>query len=159
MIRKAGPEDFDAIWPLLRGVFRAGETYAVDPAITKEEALTYWITTARATYVVEKDGQTLGTYYIRTNQPGGGAHICNCGYIVAPEARGQGLAAQMCEASQEQARALGYSAMQFNFVLASNAGAVRLWHKLGFQTVGTIPEAFKHPQLGMVDAFVMHKAL
>lgn len=159
MIRKAGPEDFDAIWPLLRGVFRAGETYAVDPAITKEEALSYWITTARATYVVEKDGQTLGTYYIRTNQPGGGAHICNCGYIVAPEARGQGLAAQMCEASQEQARALGYSAMQFNFVLASNAGAVRLWHKLGFQTVGTIPDAFKHPQLGMVDAFVMHKAL
>ncbi len=159
MIRKAGPEDFDAIWPLLRGVFRAGETYAVDPAITKEEALSYWITTARATYVVEKDGQTLGTYYIRTNQPGGGAHICNCGYIVAPEARGQGLAAQMCEASQEQARTLGYSAMQFNFVLASNAGAVRLWHKLGFQTVGTIPDAFKHPQLGMVDAFVMHKAL
>jgi len=134
-------------------------TYAIDPSISRDAALDYWITQPAATYVAEGQDGIIGTYYIRTNQPGGGAHICNCGYIVSPKARGQGVAAQMCTASQEQAAALGYKAMQFNFVLASNDGAVRLWHKLGFATVGTIPDAFDHPAKGMVDAYIMHKAL
>ncbi|MEY1556024.1 N-acetyltransferase family protein [Yoonia sp. R2331] len=156
MIRAAAPSDHDAIWALLEPVFRAGETYAVDPAISRDDALAYW-TGGAACYVTEVDGAIVGTYYIRTNQPGGGAHVCNCGYVVGDAARGRGLAGQMCEASQEQARALGYRAMQFNFVLASNAGAVRLWRRLGFETVGTIPAAFDHPKLGMVDAYVMYK--
>ncbi len=159
IIRKARDGDFDAIWPLLRDVFRAGDTYAVDPQISKADAKIYWMTSAAATYVAETEQGLAGTYYIRTNQPGGGAHICNCGYIVSPDARGQGVAAQMCLASQEQAAALGYLAMQFNFVLASNTGAVRLWHRLGFETVGTIPDAFHHPAQGPVDAFVMYKRL
>jgi ribosomal protein S18 acetylase RimI-like enzyme len=158
-IRRAERQDFDAIWPLLRDVFRAGETYAVDQKITKAVAQRYWMTQARATYVAEGPEGIVGTYYIKTNQPGGGAHICNCGYIVHKDARGQGLAALMCEHSQSEAVALGYRAMQFNFVLASNAAAVRLWHRLGFVTLGTIPNAFDHPKLGFVDAFVMHKAL
>ncbi|WP_342076214.1 N-acetyltransferase [Yoonia sp. SS1-5] len=158
-IRLATDADFDALWPLLRATFRAGDTYAVDPQISREAAFDYWMTQPAATYVAEGPDGIAGTYYIRTNQPGGGAHICNCGYIVAEAARGQGLAAQMCITSQQQAAALGYQAMQFNFVLASNAGAVRLWHRLGFDTVGTIPAAFNHPQAGMVDAFVMYKRL
>jgi ribosomal protein S18 acetylase RimI-like enzyme len=158
-IRAAQDADFDALWPLLRDVFRAGTTYAVDPAITRDEAYTYWMASPAATYVAEDNGRLLGTYYIRQNQPGGGAHICNCGYIVAPEARGQGIAQQMCEASQDQARALGFQAMQFNFVLESNAGAVRLWARLGYMTIGTIPDAFDHPEQGMVRAFIMYKAL
>ena len=158
-IRLAGPEDFDQVWPLLRDVFRAGDTYAVDPDISRDAALAYWMTQAAATYVATDEGRVVGTYYIKTNQAGGGAHICNCGYIVAPAARGQGLAAQMCLPSQDQARAMGYLAMQFNFVLASNAGAVRLWHRLGFATIGTIPDAFRHPEQGFVAAHVMHKRL
>lgn len=144
---------------MLRDVFAAGDTYAVDPAISKVDALAYWMTQARATYLAEGPAGIIGTYYIKTNQSGGGAHICNCGYIVSPAARGQGVAAQLCVHSQQEARALGYRAMQFNFVLASNDGAVRLWHRLGFETVGTIPDAFDHPQQGMVDAFVMYKRL
>lgn len=158
-IRLARDSDFDAIWPILRDVFRAGETYAVDPQISRDDCLDYWMMTPAATFVAEEGGAILGTYYIRTNQPGGGAHICNCGYVVAEAARGQGLARRMCQHSQLEARTLGYRAMQFNFVLASNVGAVRLWHKLGFQTVGTIPDAFHHPQEGMVDALVMYKRL
>ena len=158
-IRLAGPEDFDQVWPLLRDVFRAGDTYAVDPDISHDAALAYWMTQAAATYVATDEGRVVGTYYIKTNQAGGGAHICNCGYIVSPDARGQGIAKQLCLHSQVAAAALGYRAMQFNFVLSSNAGAVRLWHKLGFVTVGTIPEAFDHPEQGMVDAFVMYKRL
>ena len=158
-IRRAERQDFDAIWPLLRDVFRAGDTYAVDQEITKADAQIYWMTQARATYVAEGPEGIVGTYYIKTNQPGGGAHVCNCGYIVSKEAQGQGIAALMCEHSQGEAVALGYRAMQFNFVLASNTGAVRLWHRLGFVTLGTIPNAFDHPKLGYVDAFVMYKAL
>lgn len=158
-IRRAERKDFDLIWPLLQPVFSAGDTYAVDPLITKNEAQALWMDQAVATYVAEAHGQIVGTYYIKTNQQGGGAHVCNCGYIVSAPARGQGIAARLCLHSQEEARALGYRAMQFNFVLASNAGAVRLWHNLGFCTVGTIPDAFDHPALGFVDALVMHKTL
>ncbi|ARU00319.1 GNAT family N-acetyltransferase [Yoonia vestfoldensis] len=159
IIRLATKADFPALWPILRDVFRAGTTYAVDPAISRDAAYDYWMQQPAATYVALADDAVVGTYYLRTNQPGGGAHICNCGYIVAPAARGQGLAAQMCLHSQDQARAMGYLAMQFNFVLASNAGALRLWQRLGFATIGTIPDAFRHPEQGFVAAHVMHKRL
>lgn len=158
-IRLASAEDAIGIWTLLQPVFRDGTTYAIDPAISREDALAYWMDLPTATYVVEEAGAIVGTYYIKTNQQGGGRHVCNCGYIVGQAARGQGLAAKMCAASQEQALGLGYEAMQFNFVLASNAGAVRLWHRLGFETVGIIPKAFKHPDLGLVAAHVMFKWL
>ncbi len=158
-VRPATEADFAALWPVLRDVFRDGTTYAVDPAITFDAARTYWIDQPRATYVVTDGKRIGGTYYIRTNQQGGGAHVCNCGYIVDPLLRGQGLAALMCAHSQDAARALGYLAMQFNFVLTSNAGAVRLWDRLGFATVGRIPGGFRHPTLGLVDALVMHKWL
>ena len=158
-IRPATPADADAVWGLLAPVFRSGETYAVDPNISKEAALSYWMDQPRAVFVAEIERRIVGTYYIKTNQSGGGDHICNCGYIVDPAARGQGVAAKMCEHSQVAARDLGYTAMQFNFVLASNAGAVRLWQRLGFGIVGTIPSAFRHPSDGHVDAHVMYKAL
>lgn len=158
-IRPATSTDADGVWALLKPVFRAGDTYAIDPAISRGEALAYWMDQPAATYVVEQAGTIIGTYYIKTNQQGGGSHVCNCGYSVGQAARGQGLAAQMCAASQVQARSLGYRAMQFNFVLESNAGAVRLWHRLGFTTVGTIPRAFDHPAQGLISAHVMFKWL
>lgn len=158
-IRLAEARDADAIWSLLEPVFSAGDTYAIDPAITRGEALRYWMDQPAACYVAQEAVEILGTYYIRTNQQGGGGHVCNCGYIVGEAARGRGLAAQMCAASQTQAIALGYRAMQFNFVLASNRGAVHLWQKLGFDIVGTIPKAFEHPTQGLVPAHVMYKWL
>jgi len=159
MIRLATAEDADGIWALLQEAFRPGDTYAIDPDINRADALALWCDLPAATYVVDQGGAIVGTYYIKTNQQGGGAHVCNCGYIVGVTARGQGLATQMCKASQTQARGLGYTAMQFNFVLTSNTGAVRLWDRLGFATVGRIPAAFDHPAEGLVDALVMHKPL
>ncbi|SFR35860.1 Ribosomal protein S18 acetylase RimI [Yoonia tamlensis] len=157
-LRAARADDWDAIWPLLRDVFRAGTTYAVDPQITKADARVYWMGAA-ACYVAESPDGIVGTYYIKTNQAGGGAHICNCGYIVGSAARGQGLARKMCAHSQDAARAMGYLAIQFNFVLASNHVAVRLWRDMGFAVLGTIPDAFVHPSEGMVAAHIMHKPL
>lgn len=158
-IRLAREDDFEALWPMLREVIRAGDTYAIDPGLSRDRVFSLWMEAPRATYVVEADGELLGTYYIKTNQQGGGAHVCNCGYIVAAEAQGQGLAARMCVHSQDEARKLGYKAMQFNFIVETNLGALHLWQKLGFETVGRLPGAFDHPDVGLVDAFVMYKWL
>lgn len=158
-IRAATRGDFDRIWPIFREIVAAGETYAYPRDTTKAQARALWMDAPRATYVCEAGGEILGTYYIKTNQAGPGDHVCNCGYMVAAAARGRGLATAMCEHSQALARRLGYEAMQFNFVAASNAGAVRLWTRLGFATVGRLPKAFRHPSKGYVDALVMYKWL
>ncbi|MBC7133104.1 MAG: GNAT family N-acetyltransferase [Roseovarius sp.] len=158
-IRPARAEDFDAVWPILRRVFRAGDTYAVDPGIGPEAARALWFEAPRATWLAEAGGAVLGSYYLKTNQAGGGAHVCNAGYIVAEAARGRGVARAMCAHSQAEARAMGYLAMQFNFVVSTNTGAIALWQALGFDTVGRLPRAFRHPAAGLVDALVMFKWL
>ena len=159
IIRQATNTDFDAIWPIFHQIVSAGDSYAYPPDTNQNQAQQLWIEVPAATYVVEQDGQILGTYYIKTNQQGPGAHVCNCGYMVADAARGRGLATAMCEHSQKIAVEMGYSAMQFNFVASTNMGAVRLWQKLGFEAVGRLPKAFSHPAEGFVDALVMYKWL
>ena len=158
-IREASKEDLNDIWPIFHEVVSTGETYAYPQDTTKDQALDIWLTTPRKTFVFEENGKVLGTYYLKTNQGGPGSHVCNCGYMVSSQARGKGIATSMCKHSQEVAKELGYKAMQFNFVASSNEGAVRLWTKLGFETVGTLPKAFNHPSQGYVDALVMYKWL
>jgi ribosomal protein S18 acetylase RimI-like enzyme len=144
---------------MLKPVFAAGETYAVDRLISADAARAMRRDAPAATFVAETDGQIIGTYFIKTNAMGGGAHVCNCGYVVSEAAQGQGVARGMCEHSQVMARDMGYKAMQFNMVVATNVGAVALWRKLGFETVGTLPRAFDHPSAGLTDGYVMFKAL
>jgi L-amino acid N-acyltransferase YncA len=158
-IRLATREDFDQIWPIFHEIASSGETYGYPRNINKDQAFNIWMDIPRQTYVLEEAGRILGTYYIKTNQAGPGDHVCNCGYMVSSSARGQGLATYMCEHSQEEAKRLGYKAMQFNFVASSNKGAVHLWTKLGFETVGRIPRAFNHPYKGFIDVLVMYKWL
>ena len=158
-IREVIDGDFDDIWPIFHAIVNKGDTYAYPHDTNKEQAQNLWLEIPLATYVVEKSGVILGTYFIKTNQTGAGEHVCNCAYMVAPAAQGQGLATLMCQHSQRQALELGYKAMQFNFVAASNTGALKLWQKLGFATVGCLPKAFLHPQLGYIDAMVMYKWL
>ena len=158
-IREATINDFDSIWPIFHEIVKVGETYAYPVDTSKQEAIKFWLDSPRKTFVFEASGVVLGTYFIKTNQAGPGDHVCNCGYMVAPLARGRGLATAMCEHSLGVAKALGYKAMQFNFVAESNEGAVRLWRKLGFETVGCLPKAFAHPKLGYVNALVMYKWL
>jgi L-amino acid N-acyltransferase YncA len=158
-IREATGEDFAQIWPFFHEIVAAGETYGYPRDLTEDQARKIWMDAARKTFVLEEDGRIVGSYFIKTNQSGPGDHVCNCGYMVSAEARGRGLASAMCEHSQDIARALGYKAMQFNFVVSSNEGAVRLWTKLGFATVGRVPRAFRHPTQGYVDALIMYKWL
>lgn len=158
-IRPYEDADLDSVWLIFESIVSKGETYAYDPATDRAGAFDLWIKKPQQTFVADVSGTILGTYYIKPNQPGLGAHVCNCGYMVAEPARGQGIATAMCLHSQEIARSLGYQAMQFNLVVSTNEGAVRLWQKLGYEIVGTIPGGFNHVRHGFVDAFVMYKRL
>lgn len=159
-IRKAESSDAGAILGIIMPVIREGATYALDPAMGEAEALAYWLGADRETFVaVDADGSLLGSYYLRQNQPGGGAHVSNCGYMTAATARGRGVARRMCAHSLQLAQQRGYRAMQFNFVVSTNVGAIALWQKLGFVVVGRLPGAFAHPAAGYVDALVMFRSL
>jgi GNAT superfamily N-acetyltransferase len=148
-----------AIWAIIGPVFRAGETYSIDPDITEDAAIAYWMGADKEAFVAEDAGEIVGTYYIRPNQGGGGRHVCNCGYMTSAAATGRGVARAMCGHSLEHARARGYRAMQFNFVVSTNVRAVQLWEAFGFAIVGRLPLAFQHPVHGFVDALVMFQAL
>ena len=158
LIRPATPADVTAIWAIIGPTIRAGETYTLDRNMTEAEALAYWFGADKAVFVAEAEGAVLGTYYLRANQAGGGAHVANCGYMTAGSATGRGVARAMAEHSLAEARDRGFRAMQFNFVVSSNVRAVALWQDMGFAVVGRLPEVFDHPALGYVDALVMFRA-
>lgn len=158
-IRLAQERDADSIWRILEPVLRAGETYALPRDWSRDEALAFWFFAGHEVFVAEDEGNVVGTYYLHANQRGGGAHVANCGYVTATDAAGRGVATAMCLHSLEHAAKRDFRAMQFNLVLSSNTRAVALWQRLGFDIVGTIPAAFDHPRLGLVDAFVMYRKL
>lgn len=159
LIRPVRPDDGPAIWSVIGPTIAAGETNAIDRHTTETEGLAWWLGKDHEVFVAEEDGAILGTYYIRPNQGGGGRHVCNGGYITGADARGRGVARAMCEHSLNHARAQGYRAMQFNFVVSTNERAVKLWQSLGFAIVGRLPGAFDHPAHGYVDALVMFRTL
>ncbi len=158
-IRPAEPRDHDQIWSILAPVIRAGETYALPRDMSRDAAIGYWLGPDRQTFVAEEGGQVLGTYYLRANQAGGGAHVANCGYLTAASAQGRGIARAMCEHSLQTAREAGFRAMQFNFVISTNVRAIRAWEGMGFEVVGRLPGAFEHPSEGFVDALVLYRTL
>lgn len=159
IVRPATDADRPAILNIVSPVLAAGETYAVDRTLDAEGVAAYWFMPVHEVFVAEADGQILGTYYLMANQGGGGAHVANCGYMTAASAQGRGVARQMCEHSLKRARERGFRAMQFNHVVSSNRRAVELWHKLGFEIVGTLPGAFHHPVHGYVDSYVMFRSI
>jgi L-amino acid N-acyltransferase YncA len=159
VIRAASARDSDAIWKILEPVIRNGDTYTLPEDMKREDALAYWQAAGHEVFVAADGGEILGTYYLRANQQARGAHVANCGYMTAPWASGRGVARSMCQHSLEHAKARGFRAMQFNFVVSSNERAVRLWQGMGFEIVGRLPGAFVHPVLGAVDALVMYRHL
>jgi ribosomal protein S18 acetylase RimI-like enzyme len=158
-IRPFEPRDRDALWRVLEPVFRAGETYAIDPDIPREDALAYWCGPGRQVFSAVIDGRLVGSYFLARNQMGGGSHVCNCGFVTDPDQHGRGIARSMLAHALASARSAGFRAMQFNFVISSNLRAVALWERAGFKIVGRLPGAFNHPKEGYVDALVMHKPL
>jgi ribosomal protein S18 acetylase RimI-like enzyme len=158
-IRPAAQSDDDSIWRVIEPAFRAGETYPLPRDISRVDAIAYWRAPGHEVFVAEEGNQIVGTYYLRSNNRGGGSHVANCGYVVATDASRRGVARAMCADSLERARERGFTAMQFNFVISSNVRAVDLWQRCGFAIVGTLPGAFAHPTRGFVEAYVMYRKL
>ena len=168
-IRAAIDADCDAVWSIFHEVIAAGDTYAVDPNISREDALAYWFASGTHTYVAEINRESVGeadsfptpagTYILRPNQSGGGSHVANAGFMVSASARGRGIGRAMAEHCLSEARRLGFRAMQFNYVISTNTAAIRLWQDLGFEIVGTLANAFRHPDKGYVDVYVMYRSL
>jgi ribosomal protein S18 acetylase RimI-like enzyme len=158
-IRRGTDADKDAIWAIIEPILRAGETYALPSRWNRGEALAYWHAPGHSVFVAEAGDDVLGTYFLHPNQMGGGSHVANCGYMTSPRATGRGVARAMCAHSLDYAASQGFTAMQFNFVVATNLRAIDLWTSFGFEIVGTLPGAFRHPKSGIVDALVMFRTL
>jgi len=160
VVRPATPDDWPGIWPIVEAVIRAGETYTLARDMPETEARSFWMRAAPAVVLVAVDGdQVLGSAKVLANQMGPGAHVANASFMVGPAARGRGVGRALGEAALDQARALGFGAMQFNAVVEANRAAVALWQSLGFEIIGTVPEAFDHPTEGLVGLHVMHRTL
>ena len=158
-IRKATAEDNSQVWEIIKEVISKGDTYTFDPSSSKETMLNFWYGPDRHTYVAIDNGKIVGTFMIRDNQPGLGAHVANGSYMVSESASGKGIGKKMGEFSLAEAKRLGYKAMQFNIVIKSNVRAVNLWQNLGFKIIGEIPDAFNHKQNGLTNAYIMYRKL
>ena len=158
-IRRAEESDFEAIWNIFHQVVQKGDTYSFDPKTSKEQARELWMADGIDTFVAIDDGAIRGTYMMKPNQPGLGSHVANAGFMVDPEWHGRGMGSAMCGHALEEAKKMGYSAMQFNFVVSTNEGAIELWKRFGFEIVGTLPRAFRHLEQGYIDAYVMYREL
>ena len=157
--RIASNKDEEALWGILEPMVRQGGTYVFSLDKSKKSMMGYWMGADKVTFVVENEGVVVGTFYLKANQEGLGDHICNAGFVVSRDAEGQGVGRWMGEFAQAAAQSRGFLAMQFNFVIQSNQKAVHLWKSLGFSVIGEIPEAYRHPELGLVPALIFHKKL
>jgi GNAT superfamily N-acetyltransferase len=152
--------DWTEVWPIVRQIVRAADTFAYDPAMTESEARAIWIESPPGLTVVATDGnRILGSAKMAPNRPGPGSHVATASFMVADEARGRGVGKALCRFALDWAHQQGFAGMQFNAVAASNVGAIALYRQLGFEIVGTVPGAFAHPTLGRVGLHIMYRAL
>jgi len=159
-IREYTDSDWPFVWTIFQEVVSAGDTYAYDSEWSSEQAREVWVDVAPGHTVVACEGsRVLGTAKMGPNRPGPGSHVATASFMVAADARGRGVGRALGEHALSWAKEQGYAAMQFNAVVASNQAAVRLWQELGFQIIGTVPEAFAHPTLGRVGLHIMHRFL
>ena len=159
-IRPAGEQDFEAMWSIFSTHVAAGDSYPFTTATSREAAYAYWLGAGMTSFVATSGGaRVLGMYRLLSNQVGRGHHVGNASFMVSPSAQGAGVGRLLGEHCLAEARAQGFLAMQFNHVVSTNTAAIRLWKKLGFSIVGTLPKAFRHRRLGYVDAYVMYQLL
>lgn len=158
-IREATATDYDGIWEIFEIVIKTGDTYAFAPDTPKADLQKFWFAPGMTTFVAEENGRIVASYFIKSNQPGLGAHICNCGYMVHPNQRGKGIGRLLCEHSLQTAKQSGYKGMQYNIVVSTNTKAINLWKRCGFRITGTIPKGFDHQKLGYVDAYIMYREI
>jgi len=159
IIRKTEKEDFSRVWEIFKQVIEEREYYTYDEHTPRVYIEENWINEENLSYVAKIEGEIAGVYIVRPNQPGHGKHIANAAYMVDNRFRNHGIGRKLGEHSLLAAKEVGYHAMQYNFVVSTNVGAIKLWQSLGFDIIGTIPEAFHHFEKGYVDAHIMYRKL
>lgn len=159
IIRQMAKDEFDKVWPFYSAIIRAGKTYSYPPDLTFEQGRDIWFAEGKTPFIAEIDGEAVGTFYLRSNQLGLGDHVANGGFMVAPQHIGKGYGTQMGEAMVEEARKAGYHGMQFNFIVVDNEPSLRVWKKLGFEIVGTVPDAFRHSEKGLMSVHILYRKL
>lgn len=157
IIKQANETDYKGIWKIFSAVVKTGDTYVFNPDTPESSLKTYWLADTMDTFVAVENDEIVGTYFIKPNQPGLGSHIANCGYMVSPNHRGEGIGELLCEHSLGIAKEKGYYGIQFNIVVSTNTVAVKLWQKLGFRIIGTTPKGFRHAELGLVNTYIMFR--
>ncbi len=158
-VRPAEEADQDAIWEIVKEVIAEGSTYVFYPDSSRQKMLSYWLALDKKVYVVIWKEQIVATFTIKPNLPDRASHVANASYMVSPQHAGKGIGEFIGRYSLDEARRLGYKAMQFNIVIKSNEKAVNLWKKIGFRIIGEVPNAFQHPKLGMTNAYIMYQEL
>lgn len=162
LFRIAAEDDWPQIWPVFRAVVATGDTYMFEPSIREDRAKAAWMLAGverSRTYIAKMCGEVVATAILRPNQPGLGDHVANAAWMVHPQAAGKGIGRKFADYVMNEARTLGYEAMQFNAVVESNTRAVRLWESMGFRTVGKVPAAFRTAQDTRESVLVMYKSL
>lgn len=159
VIKKALLNDFKDIWPIFKSVISTGDTYVFPPDMSFEDAQTYWMSPNHYIYLVTYNDQVAGTYILKANHIGLGSHVSNASFMVHPDFQGKGIGKLMADHCLKEAKRLGFKAMQFNIVISTNEPAITLWKKLGFQIIGTTPQAFQHQSKGLVDTYIMYKKI
>lgn len=159
-IRDAVAEDWPQIFPFFSTIVDEGRTYTYPLNLTSDEGRALWMEAPPGRTVVATDaGRVTGSAKMGPNRPGRGSHIATASFMVDPSAQAKGLGRALGEHVIEWACGAGYAGIQFNAVVETNSGAVRLWRSLGFEIVGTVPGAFRHPDHGDVGLHVMFLSL
>ena len=159
-IRPATDQDWPQIYPIYAAIMAEGKTYAFPEQQTLEEARPWWMEQPPGqTVVAISDGVIVGSAKMGPNRPGRGAHVATASFLVDPAHQGQGIGRALGEYVLDWCRSAGFASIQFNAVVESNTPAVRLWQSLGFQIIGTVPEAFDHPEQGLTGLHVMFRHL
>ena len=157
-IRKATLADLDAMWSIFQSAIAAGDALPFSDDFDRDTFRAHWFS-SQAAYVAVTDAGVVGMYKLGANYPGRGSHVASATYVVSPAVQGKGIGRSLVEHSLDQAKEAAFVAMQFNYVVSTNAPAVELYKKLGFAIAGTLPKVFRHRQLGLVDAYVMFRSL
>jgi L-amino acid N-acyltransferase YncA len=164
LIRDASLVDWPAIWPFMRRIVAAGETFSWDQDTSEADARDGWFRwdadrRGRTVVAVTPDGAIAGTAEMGPDHGGPAAHVASASFMVSPEHARRGIGRALGEHVLERARGDGFRAMQFNAVVESNTAAVALWRALGFEILATIPEGFRHPRYGDVGLHIMYQRL
>lgn len=159
IVRPFEKEDEAALYEIFQEVVDSGIQFPYESSSKEEFKHQFFSPDSQVFVCLSPTNELIGGFYLKGNYSGRSDHIANAAYMLKKSARGKGIGTQLVKASLQLAKERGFAAMQYNMVLSQNQIAVKLYHKLGFKIVGTIPNAVRNPDGSYQDGFVMYKKI